>query len=251
MNDQQEQMPPLAAQQARTRAGRVTRRDCGLCLLWMGIALLVITACPLGGWFLWQFVTGYTVHPLSADANTLYLADWSKDLDSWMGGAQWHWKEPGVISSVPATIPLYSQPPDLYFLSPYHPDANDIEIDAQIKSLDWGTTFVGDGPVFGIALEMDSQYRGYVCSEVPLFLGHVGLPAQGITRYSGIDEAHIDFSHYVDFKVTIQRQVAALFLDGQQIARATLSAYHAGGSVGVYSLYGTIEVEGFRVEKLP
>ncbi len=250
MNKQEEQMYPFSAPLAEERASGPRSQNAAKRLLWAVLAITVATAVELGGW-LW-LATRYSVQPLRADANTLYLADWSKDINGWTGGDQWHWKAPGVISSVPDSIPLYSQPQDLFFLAPYHPSADDIEIDAQIKSLDWGNTFVGEGPIYGIVMGMDSQYMGYSCSEVPRFLGHVDdWTDQGITGYAGIDDAHLNFADYVNFTLKIQHHVVTLYLNGQQTAQATLPAYQTGGAVGVYSLYGTIEVEGFRVEKLP
>jgi hypothetical protein len=219
---------------------------------WIGLVLaMVLSIAPCVTTFLFTF--WHPILPLSADANTLYLADWSKDMDGWTGGDQWHWKQPGVISSQVLDPSTYTTPSQesLLFLAPYHPTDADIQIDAQIKSLDWGNTFVGDGPDFGILVGIDGQYMGYLCAAMPNYFSHViDWSEEGITGYSGIGEAPDDFRQYVNFTVKIQHQVATFYLNGQWIAQATLTNYQPGGAVGLLSLYGAIEVQGFRIDKL-
>jgi hypothetical protein len=70
---------------------------------WFFVSMVALVAIvlmlTLGGYFFVNYLPGLDNQPLRADAQTLYMADWSKDLDSWSGGAQWHWQEHGVISS--------------------------------------------------------------------------------------------------------------------------------------------------------
>ncbi len=185
--------------------------------------------------------------PLRADAQTLYMADLSKDLDGWSGGAQWHGQERGVISSEdnPAAP---SNPFVPHLLAPYRPSEANIQVDAQIKVVGYGFR---DETIFGILVGSDRQGMGYGCGlnwgrEIQLWPED---SAKGLTGFT-TGNAGADFSDYVTLTVTIRNKVMTLFIAGQMAAQATAPGYQAGGFVGLYAANGAVEVRSFRVEKL-
>jgi hypothetical protein len=77
-----------------------------------------------------------------------------------------------------------------------------------------------------------------------------GDPSEGIAGFTEGDSVGRDFSTYVTLRVTIKKNVMMLFFDDQQFAQATVTAFHADGSLGLFATNGAVEVQGFRVEKL-
>jgi hypothetical protein len=227
--------PNLAEEKDRETSRQKTSRR----FLWragaIGISVVLIVS-------IWIGFLNTRCQPLRADANTLYLANWSKNLDHWSGGSQWHWQQPGVISSEGALgTPL--------LLAPYHPSNADLEVDAQIKVL--GYSF-RDETIFGIVIGVDRQGNSYRCG---LNWGRAierlqGDPSEGIAGFTEDDSVGRDFSTYVTLRVTVEKNVMTLFFDEQQFAQATVTAFHADGSLGVFATNGAVEVQGFRVEKL-
>jgi hypothetical protein len=101
-------------------------------------------------------------------------------------------------------------------------------VDAQIKSLDWGSIFVGEGPLFGIIIGVDCQNNGYLCGSTwGKYIEHIqDWSDVGITDYSESDAEHPDFSQFVTVMIKIQKHVLTLFFNDQQVAQATLPSYH-------------------------
>jgi hypothetical protein len=217
----------------------------------MGALVVVVLLLTLGGHFLVGSWLGLGTQPLRADAQTLYLADWSQDLDGWSGGAQWHWQERGVISSEDDRAAPFNAPSNLFvphLLAPYRPSEANIQVDAQIKVLGYGFR---DETIFGILVGSDGQGIGYGCGlnwgrAIQLWPQD---SANGLTGYR-TGNAGADFSDYVTLTVTIRNRVMTLFIGGQMAAQATAPGYQAGGFVGVYATNGAVEVRSFRVDKL-
>jgi hypothetical protein len=131
------------------------------------VALVVIVllwpTLTLGEHFFGRYLPGN--RPLRVDSQTLYLADWSNDLDGWSGGAQWHWQERGAISSDEGNASAPSNPfaPHVFvphLLAPYRPSEANIRVDAQIKVLGYAFR---DETIFGILVASDRQGMGYGC----------------------------------------------------------------------------------------
>lgn len=252
MRDQGQQGTPITPGHGDERDEVYRGRHFARRWLWAGIVFGLIVAVLLGGWAVFLNTTS-ALQPLRMDAHTLYLADWSKDTGGWSGGAQWHWKQSGVISSRIQTPPSAMATDDLLFLAPYQPSSADYEVDAQIRSLNWGATFVGEGPLFGVLIGVDSQRDGYLCGSIwGKYIEHIkDWSAAGISDYVTRPALNIDFSKVVTFSVIMRNHLIRVLLNGQQVAQAALPPVQSGGSVGLLSAFGAIEVQGFRVEQLP
>jgi hypothetical protein len=82
MNDQGNQGTPFSPPLAEEGGELFSRRHTARRFLWIGVALGLALALVLSGWAGFLNMR-FTIQPLRADANTLYLANWSKDLDNW------------------------------------------------------------------------------------------------------------------------------------------------------------------------
>jgi hypothetical protein len=248
MNEQSNLVHPV------TNYPQKGRNNCLIVGVTLGsVIILLLGLCITTYFYRSGFASGSdSLQTLRADANTLYLANWSRDLDHWSKGSQesqWEWEKPGVID----THGTFSGSPSPLLLAPYQPNSRDIEVDAVIQDHVGFNEFEN----FGIVTGIDSQGNGY-------FSGEDFDREQFIERLSSGEDLHVMTQNtgghsvedtaekYYLFTVKIQGNVITLFIDGWQVSQATLSDYHPGGSIGLYaSGDGEIAVVGFRVEKLP
>jgi|ERR1051326_2460530 hypothetical protein len=235
---------PHAEAGARQAVGR--KREWYLLLIVLALIIALTAVLCMGTGFVQYF---FSRQPLGADANTLYMADWSKGLGDWSGGSQWHWVELGVLSSEDESSPPVSSADfNPLLLAPYRPSVANIQVDAQIKVLGYGFR---DETIFGIAVGFDNGGNGYACG-LNWGRGIQGRPedsAERVTQYVQ-GNAGADFSDYVTLTVKIRDDRMTVLINGGEFAEATVPSYQAGGFVGLYASNGAVEVRGFRVDKL-
>jgi hypothetical protein len=186
---------------------------------------------------------------LSADSNTLYLANWSKGLDNWSGGPGWQWKQSGMINSN-NLMGSTTNPPAFVLLAPYQPTSSAFQVTASI--MDANATIYTTAH-FGVVIGVNKSYDGYFCG---LGQDGIGIDALsggtdhkvivGQTNADGIDTSSPQYDVYT---VQVRKNVITFFFDGQQEAQITVSTNLVGASIGLYADSG-VDVQGFRVEKL-
>lgn len=201
----------------------------------------------------------YTPVALAPDSNTVYLADWSKGLNHWSGGAEWKWIQSGIIGSDGGqSVQDYGDDssPTMYLLgAPYRPTNADYEVDAQIQYLHNTGSNGGD---FGIVLRVDRGANGYFCGydgyderyDIDLMQNGQGSMTSLTSNNSYSDSSDTPGEQYHTYKVTVEKNNIACFVDGKQVARVTDNTYLGAGSIGLRSYSTAIDVHSFRVEKM-
>ena len=190
---------------------------------------------------------------LTADGHTLFLADWSTNLDNWSGGDEWKWIQRGIIGSDGGqNHQNYGSNPTDYLLMPsYRPTSADYEVDAQIQYVR-NTQGSGD---FGIVLRVDESNGGYFCgfngSNYDIALIPNGQSSTtSLLQTTGSRNSVKRDTGYPTERVRIQNNEITLFVDNQQVAQATDSTYLSAGVVGLRANGTVVDVHSFRVESL-
>lgn len=198
---------------------------------------------------------------LGTDNKTLYITDWSKDLNHWTAGSEWKWIQSNVVGSDGGQGQQgYNENPHDYFLvAPYNPDNADYEIDAQIQYLHSASNNAGD---FGIIVRSDQDGNGYFCGfdaseshydiELMHNNGYGSLSTTSLTQnYATIGDNPITMDNqYHTYSTRVQKNVITLLVDGKQMAQVTDNTYLSAGLVGLRAYSTVVDVHSLRVEKV-
>lgn len=197
---------------------------------------------------------------LTADTNTQYLSDWSRDFNHWVAGSEWRWIQSNIVGSDggQGETDYGTNPHDYFLVAPYHPASADYEVDAQIQYLHSASSSEGD---FGIVLRSDQNGNGYFCGfnvsegqydiELMQYGGLGDLTMTSLTQNGSNYGSSITMDNqYHTYSARVEKNVITLFVDSKQVAQVTDNTYLSPGYIGLRSYSTVVDIHSFRAEKL-